>query len=153
MEKIFRIREKGSDLRKEIIGGLVTFFAMAYIIFVNPSVLSQTGMNFPCRNDRHLYCLGHWLLPYGFSRKTFPSLRLRAWPQRVFYLHRLPGMGLFWQEGLAIVLLSGIIFLINNHFAAALKDHKLHTQFPQKRNLGRYRQFHCFHRTAQCRHR
>ena len=46
MEKFFKIKARGSSVSKEIIGGLVTFFAMAYIIFVNPSYLSQSGMNY-----------------------------------------------------------------------------------------------------------
>ncbi len=45
MEKFFGIKERGSSLRAEIIGGLTTFFAMAYIIFVNPSQVSGGGAN------------------------------------------------------------------------------------------------------------
>ena len=45
MDKFFKISERGSSVRAEIVGGVTTFFAMAYIIFVNPSLLSQTGMN------------------------------------------------------------------------------------------------------------
>ena len=46
MDKFFKISERGSSVRAEIVGGVTTFFAMAYIIFVNPGLLSQTGMNF-----------------------------------------------------------------------------------------------------------
>lgn len=46
IEKLFHVKERGSSIRTEVIAGLVTFFAMAYIIFVNPSYLSQTGMDF-----------------------------------------------------------------------------------------------------------
>ena len=45
MDKFFKITERGSSLRTEIIGGIVTFFSMAYLIFVNPNYLSATGMN------------------------------------------------------------------------------------------------------------
>ena len=45
IDRFFKISERGSNIRTEIVGGVVTFFAMAYIIFVNPSYLSQTGMN------------------------------------------------------------------------------------------------------------
>jgi AGZA family xanthine/uracil permease-like MFS transporter len=45
MEQLFKIKQRGSTVRTEVISGLTTFFAMAYIIFVNPSYLSQTGMN------------------------------------------------------------------------------------------------------------
>jgi AGZA family xanthine/uracil permease-like MFS transporter len=112
MEKIFRIREKGSDLRKEIIGGLVTFFAMAYIIFVNPSVLSQTGMNFhavmiaTCIASAIGCFLTAFLANVPFAQA--PGMGLNAFFTYTVCL----GWGYSWQEGLAIVLLSGIVFLI-----------------------------------------
>ena len=40
MDKFFKISERGSNVRTEIVGGIVTFFSMAYIIFVNPNYLS-----------------------------------------------------------------------------------------------------------------
>ena len=46
MEKLFKLKVNGTTVKKEILGGLVTFFAMAYIIFVQPSYLSQAGMDF-----------------------------------------------------------------------------------------------------------
>lgn len=44
MDKFFKLKEHNTTVRTEIIAGLTTFFAMAYIIIVNPSILSQTGM-------------------------------------------------------------------------------------------------------------
>lgn len=44
MEKFFQLKKYGTTPSREIIAGLTTFFAMAYIIFVNPAILSQTGM-------------------------------------------------------------------------------------------------------------
>ena len=46
MDKFFKISERGSSIRTEIVGGVTTFFAMAYIIFVNPQMLAQTGMDY-----------------------------------------------------------------------------------------------------------
>ena len=46
MEKFFHLKENGTTVSTEIIAGLTTFFAMSYIIFVNPNMLSQTGMPF-----------------------------------------------------------------------------------------------------------
>ena len=43
MDKFFSIRERGSNVRLEIIGGLTTFFAMAYILFVNPTQVAAGG--------------------------------------------------------------------------------------------------------------
>ena len=45
MDKFFQITERGSNYRKEIVGGLTTFFAMAYIIFVNPAQIAAEGAN------------------------------------------------------------------------------------------------------------
>ena len=44
MEKLFKLKENGTTFSKEVIAGLTTFFAMAYIIIVNPSILSEAGM-------------------------------------------------------------------------------------------------------------
>ena len=46
MENRFKLKEHGTNVRTEVIAGITTFFAMAYIIFVNPNYLSQTGMDF-----------------------------------------------------------------------------------------------------------
>ena len=47
MEKIFKLKEHGTDVRTEVTAGLTTFFAMSYILFVNPAMLAQTGMPAP----------------------------------------------------------------------------------------------------------
>ena len=44
MEKFFKLKENGTSVSTEIMAGLTTFFAMSYIIVVNPSILSQSGM-------------------------------------------------------------------------------------------------------------
>ncbi len=44
MEKFFKLKEHGTDVRTEVTAGLTTFFAMSYILFVNPAMLAQTGM-------------------------------------------------------------------------------------------------------------
>ena len=44
MEKFFKLKENGTTVGKEIVAGLTTFFAMAYIIAVNPTLLSESGM-------------------------------------------------------------------------------------------------------------
>ena len=44
MDKLFKLKENGTTVRTEVLAGLTTFFAMSYILFVNPEMLSQTGM-------------------------------------------------------------------------------------------------------------
>ena len=45
MEKFFKLKEKGTDVRTEMIAGITTFMTMAYILAVNPSILGATGMD------------------------------------------------------------------------------------------------------------
>ena len=66
MDKFFHIKERNSTVRTEIVGGIVTFFAMAYIIFVNPSYLSQTGMNY------------HAVLPVSYTHLCRQKRRRRT---------------------------------------------------------------------------
>ena len=112
MDKFFKISERGSDLRTEIVGGVTTFFAMAYIIFVNPDLLSQTGMNFngvmlaTCISAAIGCLLTAFLANAPFAQA--PGMGLNA-----FFTYTVCfAMGYTWQEGLAIVLISGILFLI-----------------------------------------
>lgn len=112
MDKFFKVSERGSNLRTEIVGGVTTFFAMAYIIFVNPGLLSQTGMNFngvmlaTCISAAIGCCLTALLANAPFAQA--PGMGLNA-----FFTYTVCfGMGYTWQEGLAIVLISGVLFLI-----------------------------------------
>ena len=45
MEKLFKLKENGTNVKTEIIAGITTFLAMAYILMVNPSILQDAGMN------------------------------------------------------------------------------------------------------------
>ena len=45
LEKFFKLKENGTDVKTEVIGGVTTFMAMAYILAVNPSILSASGMD------------------------------------------------------------------------------------------------------------
>ena len=124
MERFFQIRARGSTVKREIIGGITTFFAMAYIIFVNPNTLcanvgTQTEPFFPAMPESlwgpvlvatcvsaAIGCFLTGLLanvPFAQA----PGMGLNAFFTYTVCL----GMGYTWQEGLAIVLLSGLLFL------------------------------------------
>lgn len=117
MDKFFKIRQRGSSVSTEIVGGLTTFFAMAYIIFVNANILSSTGM--PRGAVMVATCIASALgcfLTAFLSNTPFaqaPGMGLNA-----FFAFTVAtagmgfGMGYTWQQGLAIVLISGILFLI-----------------------------------------
>ena len=61
LERLFSIKEKGSTTKTEIIAGITTFFTMVYIVFVNPSVLGDAGMDKQVVFRDHLFncCTGH----------------------------------------------------------------------------------------------
>lgn len=112
MEKMFKIKERGSTIGTEVVAGLTTFFAMAYIIFVNPGMLSATGMDYSsvliatCLASALGCFLTAILANVPFAQA--PGMGLNA-----FFAFTICGsMGYTWQQALTIVLISGILFLI-----------------------------------------
>ena len=110
MEKFFKLKEHGTTVSKEVVGGLTTFFAMAYIIFVNPSFLAKTGMD---QNALMLAtclasALGTFLTAFlaNVPFAQAPGMGLNAF----FTFSVCLGMGYTWQQGLAIVFISGLLF-------------------------------------------
>jgi AGZA family xanthine/uracil permease-like MFS transporter len=114
MEKFFKLKENGTTVSTEVVAGLTTFFAMAYIIFVNPAMLSQNGA----------------LVPYGavflatiiaavvgtlvmglFANVPYaqaPGMGLNA-----FFVYTVCfGLQFTWQQALAMVFLCGVINII-----------------------------------------
>ena len=112
MEKFFKLKEHNTNVKTEVIAGVTTFFAMAYIIFVNPNYLSQAGMDFTavmvatCLSAAIGTFLTAFLANVPFAQA--PGMGLNA-----FFTYTLCfSMGYTWQQGLAIVLISGILFLV-----------------------------------------
>lgn len=112
MERFFKLKEHGTTVKTEIIAGLTTFFAMAYIIFVNPSYLSQAGMDYTsvlvatCVSAAIGCFLTAFLANVPFAQA--PGMGLNAF----FTFSVCFGMGYTWQQALTIVFISGILFLI-----------------------------------------
>lgn len=111
MKKLFHLEEHHTTIRTEIGAGLTTFFAMAYIIFLNPVFLSSTGMD----SDGVLVsvCLAAalgTLLCALFSNKPFalaPGMGMNA-----FFAYTLCGIcGYTWQQALALTFIAGLVFL------------------------------------------
>ena len=112
MFKFFKLKESGSNPRTEIIAGITTFFTMAYIIFVNPDILSTTGMDRSGVAVATIIAsvIGTLILglvanvPYAAA----PGMGLNA-----FFAFVVCGaMGFTWQEALAMVFICGIINII-----------------------------------------
>lgn len=112
MERFFKLKEHGTTVKTEIIAGLTTFFAMAYIIFVNPSYLSQAGMDYTsvlvatCVSAAIGCFLTAFLANVPFAQA--PGMGLNAF----FTFSVCFGMGYTWQQALTIVFISGVLFLV-----------------------------------------
>ena len=110
VEKLFKLKEHNTTVKTEIIAGITTFFAMAYIIFVNPNFLSQAGMDFnavmmaTCLAAALGTILTAFMANVPFAQA--PGMGLNAF----FTYSVCMGMGYTWQNALAIVMLSGLIF-------------------------------------------
>lgn len=112
LNRQFHIEERNSTIGREVLGGLVTFLAMAYIIFVNPSILSATGMDYTsvmlatCLAAAIGTFLTAFMANVPFAQA--PGMGLNAFFTYTICL----GMGYSWQNALAMVFISGVIFLI-----------------------------------------
>lgn len=112
LTKLFGFDAKTMTVRKEIIGGITTFLTMAYILAVNPSILSATGMDqgavftSTCLAAvvATLFMAFYAKLPFGLA----PGMGLNA-----FFAFTICGaMGYTWQFALTAVLLEGLLFIL-----------------------------------------
>ena len=111
-EKYFEFAALGTSWRTEVLAGITTFMTMAYIIFVNPSILHDAGM--PVAGTTAATCLAAAvgsLLMGGFARYPIalaPGMGLNAY----FAYSVVKGMGVDWHTALGAVFVSGVVFLI-----------------------------------------
>ncbi len=111
-ESLFKLREHGTNVRTELLAGVTTFLTMAYIIFVNPNILGSTGMDTgaifvatclaAAVGSFIMAFVANW--PIGMA----PGMGLNAF----FAFVVVGALGYTWQQALAAVFVSGIIFLI-----------------------------------------
>lgn len=112
LENLFKLREHKTNVRTEIIAGLTTFMTMAYILFLNPVILSGTGMNkdgifFATAVGAGLVTLAMGLL-VNFPIALAPGMGLNAY----FAAVAAAKVGMPWPIALGAVFISGIIFII-----------------------------------------
>ena len=112
LERLFKLREHGTTPRTEVIAGITTFLTMAYIIFVNPSILGDAGM--PKDAVFVATCLIAALgsaimgLYANYPIAMAPGMGLNAYFAYAVVLH----MGFTWQAALGAVFISGCLFLV-----------------------------------------
>ena len=112
MENFFKLKEKNTTVKTEVLGGLTTFMTMAYILAVNPSILSNAGMD--AEAVMIATCLASFIgtlamallanLPFALA----PGMGLNAY----FAFSVCLGMGYSWQVALFAVFVEGVIFIL-----------------------------------------
>src|ERR1700677_2704765 len=111
LEHYFGFSAHATNWRTEILAGLTTFITMAYIIFVNPAILSQTGMPLAAVTTSTCLCAAIGSILMGalanYPLALAPGMVLNAY----FTYTVVKGMGVSWQTALGAVFLSGVIFL------------------------------------------
>lgn len=112
MEKFFKLKENNTTVGTEVMAGFTTFFAMSYILFVNPSILSLAGMPFQAVFLATIISAAIGTLVMGlFANVPYaqaPGMGLNAF----FTFTVVFGLGYSWQQALGMVFLCGIINII-----------------------------------------
>lgn len=116
LERYFQLSAHGTTVRTELLAGLTTFLTMAYIIFVNPDILSAAGM--PRDAVFVATCLAAALgslimgLYANYPIALAPGMGLNAY----FAFAVVQGMGFTWQQALGAVFISGCLFILVSLF-------------------------------------
>jgi len=112
VERIFHLKENQTTVRRELLAGLTTFTTMAYVIIVNPQILSESGM--PVDGVLFATCIssavatlvmGLWA---NYPIALAPGMSLNAY----FTYSIVLGRGVPWKTALGVVFLSGVLFLL-----------------------------------------
>ncbi len=112
LERLFKLQALGTNVRTEVLAGFTTFMTMAYIVVVNPAILSETGM--PIAAVAAATCLAAGLgsilmgLIANYPLALAPGMGLNAY----FTYTVVKGMGVPWETALGCVFISGVAFLI-----------------------------------------
>jgi len=111
LETFFELKKHGSTVRVESLGGLTTFLAMAYITVVNPSILSQAGMDFGAVFVATCIAAAFGSIVMGVHA-NYPIAQAPGMGQNAFFTFGVVlGMGHAWQTALGAVFVSGVIFV------------------------------------------
>ena len=111
LEKIFKLKDNNTNLQTEFIAGLTTFMAMSYVIFVNPSVLSQTGMDYNAVYGATILASIIGTLVLAFYANV-PYAQSAGIGIGSLFTYTLCGsMGYTWQQALAMVFICAIPLL------------------------------------------
>lgn len=112
MDKYFKLKENGTKASTEILAGITTFFAMSYIIFVNPSMLSQTGMPWGAVFIATIIASAIGTLVMGLFANV-PYAQAPGMGLNAFFTYTVCfALGFSWQQALAMVFICGIVNIL-----------------------------------------
>ena len=112
INSFFKIEERGSTITKEVLGGLTIFLAMVYVLPVNADMLSYAGMNFGAVFAATALAAAFASLLMGIFANYPIGLASGMGVNAFFTWTAVNTLGFSWQEALAAVLVSGVLFLI-----------------------------------------
>ncbi|MCH4284371.1 MULTISPECIES: NCS2 family permease [Bacillota] len=112
LEKVFKLKEKNTNVKTEIIAGITTFLAMAYILGVNPLILGDAGMDTPSVFMATAISAGFASIVMGVIANYPVSLAAGMGVNALFAYTICGTMGFSWQAALAGVFVSGLIFIV-----------------------------------------
>jgi AGZA family xanthine/uracil permease-like MFS transporter len=110
LERFFKLKENGTDVRTEVIAGITTFMTMAYILFVNPDILSATGMPFGAVMTATALSAGITTILAGLMA-NYPYALASGMGLNAFFAFVVAAQA-GWQAALGVVFLSGVVFFI-----------------------------------------
>jgi len=112
LEKRFKLKENKTNVKTELLAGLTTFMSMSYIIFLNPTVLSQTGMDYNAVYAATIIASIIATLVMAFYANVPYALSAGVGLASLFTYTICGSMGYSWPQALAIVYISGILNFI-----------------------------------------
>lgn len=116
IEKFFKLRENNTNIKTEIIAGITTFMTMAYIIFVQPAVLKQVGMDFGAVMTATCISSALAIFIMAFTA-NYPIALAPGMGHNFFFAYTVClGMGIPWQVALGANCISGVLFVLLSSF-------------------------------------
>lgn len=112
LERFFKLREKNTTVKTEVLAGLTTFIALAYIIFVNPNILSEAGIPKEAAIASTIWIAALSTMVMGVFA-NYPVALAPGMGLNAFFAYYVCGtLGLHWTVALGAVFFSGVLFLI-----------------------------------------
>ena len=134
LQQFFKLKEKGTASKTEIIAGITTFFTMVYIVFVNPSVLGDAGMDKQVVFVTTCLIAGFGTIAMGLF-SNLPIALAPAMGLNAFFAYVVVGkLGYSWQVGMGTII---------NYFPNSLLADGIHSAQFAGRHWCRYRFLYC----------